>query len=61
MAQNRCQETMELLEFRRRILTDYVKEDETKRLEQQQAKQQQQQHDNDKVEVLANIHNHNAE
>ncbi len=32
---------MELLEFRRRILTDYVKEDETKRHEQQQQQQQQ--------------------
>ena len=56
---------MELLEFRRRILTDCVKEDETKRLEQQQqqVKQQQQQlqqqqHDNDKLEVITNIHNH---
>lgn len=64
LAQNRCQETMELLEFRRRILTDCVKEDETKRLEQQQqqVKQQQQlqqqQHDNDKLEVITNIHNH---
>ena len=41
LAQNRCQETMELLEFRRRILTDYVKEDEIKRQEQQQVQQQQ--------------------
>ncbi len=45
MAQNRCQETMELLEFRRRILTDYVKEDEIKRQEQQQVQQQQDKHE----------------
>lgn len=48
---------MELLEFRRRILTDYVKEDEAKRIEQQQMQQQlqqqqqiqQQQHDKNEV------------
>ena len=45
LAQNRCQETMELLEFRRRILTDYVKEDEIKRQEQQQVQQQQDKHE----------------
>jgi hypothetical protein len=36
---------MELLEFRRRILTDYVKEDEIKRQEQQQVQQQQDKHE----------------
>ncbi|XP_059353299.1 uncharacterized protein LOC130701846 isoform X2 [Daphnia carinata] len=57
LAQNRCQETMELLEFRRRILTDYVKEDETKRQEEQhQAKQRQ-----DKDEVETNIYENVAE
>ncbi|XP_046444764.1 uncharacterized protein LOC124194558 isoform X6 [Daphnia pulex] len=57
LAQNRCQETMELLEFRRRILTDYVKEDEIKRQEQQQQVQQQQ----DKHEVESNIYENVAE
>ena len=38
---------MELLEFRRRVLTDYVKEEETKRHEQQQVQQQQQQEKNE--------------
>ena len=36
---------MELLEFRRRILSDYVKEDEIKRQEQQQMQQRQEKHE----------------
>lgn len=50
LAQNRCQETMELLEFRRRVLTDYVKEDEAKRQEEQH--QSQQRHHKDEVTIF---------
>lgn len=35
LAQNRCRETLELLEFRRNILVEYVKEDELQRQENQ--------------------------
>lgn len=40
LAQNRCQETLELLKFRRSILADYVREDEAmkRRKEEQQHK-----------------------
>ncbi|XP_045034218.1 uncharacterized protein LOC123475512 isoform X2 [Daphnia magna] len=57
LAQNRCQETMELLEFRRRVLTDYVKEDEAKRQDEQHQAQQRQ----DKDEVETNIYENVAE
>ena len=53
MAENRCIETLELLEFRRSILNDYVKEEESKRQHHQHQQQQQQQ---EKVEVRTTVH-----
>lgn len=41
---------MELLEFRRRVLTDYVKEDEAKRQDEQHQAQQRQ--DKDEVKIF---------